>query len=162
MDTSFALDFIHQLFDPLFPAVSDHYAESYLVRSLGFVLPDDVSLLQGFNVLHVVYENTIELTENRYDALFGNINYNRISNLAISSDEKAAFDYMFGQIKTWGSRLKILKCIPQQTTILELEEEIELLKYREGFMPDVVVLDYLNIVKPSSMDREERLQKPDH
>ena len=128
--------------------------KSIILNSMGFV-----SLLQGFNVLHVVYENTIELTENRYDALFGNINYNRISNLAISSEEKAAFDYMFGQIKTWGSRLKILKCIPQQTTILELEEEIELLKYREGFMPDVVVLDYLNIVKPSSMDREERLQQ---
>lgn len=129
--------------------------KSIILNSMGFV-----SLLQGFNVLHVVYENTIELTENRYDALFGNINYNRISNLAISSEEKQALDYMFAQMQNWGSRLKILKCIPQQTTILELEEEIELFKYREGFVPDVIILDYLNIVKPSSsMHGEERLQQ---
>lgn len=129
--------------------------KSIILNSMGFV-----SLLQGFNVLDIVFENTIELTEDRYDALFGNINYNRISNLAISQDEKAALDYMFSQVKTWGSRLKILKCIPQQTTILELEEEIELLKYREGFVPDVVIIDYLNIVKPSeSMHGEERLQQ---
>ena len=128
--------------------------KSIVLNSMGFV-----SLLQGFNVLHVVYENTIELTENRYDALFGNISYNRVSNLAISQEEKEALDRMFVQMKNWGSRLKILKCIPQQTTILELEEEIELLKHREGFVPDVVVLDYMNIVKPSTGVHEERLQQ---
>lgn len=129
--------------------------KSIILNAMGFV-----SLLQGFNVLHVVYENTIELTENRYDALFGDINYNRISNLAISSGEKELMDWIFAQMKNWGSRLKILKCIPQQTTIAELEEEIDLLKYREGFVPDVIVLDYLNIVKPSaSMHGEERLQQ---
>ena len=128
--------------------------KSILLNSMGFV-----GVLQGFNVLHVVYENTVELTESRYDALFGNISYDRISNLAISSEEKSKFDYMFSQMKNWGSRLKILKCFPQVTTIADIEEEIEKLKHREGFVPDVVIIDYLNIVKPSVMPREERLQQ---
>ena len=128
--------------------------KSIILNSMGFV-----SLLQGFNVLHVVYENTIELTEDRYDALFGDISYDRISNLAISQGEKDKLDQMFDQINLWGSRLKMLKCIPQKTTIPELEEEIEKLKFKEGFVPDVIVLDYLNIVNPSERVKEERLQQ---
>jgi hypothetical protein len=128
--------------------------KSILLNAMGFV-----GVLQNFNVLHVVYENTIELTENRYDALFGNISYERISTLAISPEEKARFDFMFSQMQNWGARLKILKCFPQVTTIADIEEEIEKLKHREGFVPDVVIIDYLNIVKPSEDIREERLQQ---
>ena len=128
--------------------------KSIVLNSMGFA-----ALLQGFNVFHIVYENTIKLQENRYDALFGNINYNRISSLAISQDEKDQLDRKFYQLKNWGARLKLFKCQPQQTTIPEVIEHLELIKYREGFVPDVIVLDYLNIVAPSVKVNEERLQQ---
>jgi len=128
--------------------------KSIILNTMGFS-----SLMQGYNVLHLVYENTIGMTAGRYDSLFSTLSYDRLSDLAITSEEKDKIDNLFLWVNSWSSRLKLLKCIPKRTTILEVEEEIEKLKFRENFTPDVIILDYLNIVKSSIKEKEERLQQ---
>jgi len=128
--------------------------KSIILNTMGFS-----SLMQGYNVLHLMYENTIGMTAGRYDSLFSTLSYDRLSDLAITSEEKDKIDNLFLWVNSWSSRLKLLKCIPKRTTILEVEEEIEKLKFRENFTPDVIILDYLNIVKSSIKEKEERLQQ---
>jgi len=55
--------------------------------------------------------------------------------------------------------LKIVKCIPNETTVTQVEEELEKFRNRDGFSPDVEIWDYLNIIAPSKRISEERLQQ---
>lgn len=123
--------------------------KSITLNSCGFA-----AILQGYNVVHFVFENSIDLTENRYDALFNNINYNRLKSAAISESEKAIFDDRMNWVKSWKSRLKIVECIPKTTTIKNLSDWVEKWRELEGFIPDCFVIDYANIVKPSVSQKE--------
>ena len=142
------------------PMIVDFFAPFKRYKSIALNHMGYVSLVQGFNVLHVVYENTIELTEDRYDALFAQMSYDRVTAMAIDQGEKDRLDKFFNWVNSWHSRLKILKCTPKATKISDIEEYIEKLKLQESFTPDVVIIDYLNIVKASDACRgEERLQQ---
>lgn len=113
-------------------------------------------LLQGFNVAHMTYENSYELTSDRYDSMFSGINYERISNLLITKEEKVIIDKMWEWINSWNSRIKIIKCISQNTTVQEVEDKLKRLQDEDEFYADVEVWDYLNIIGPSKRFREER------
>jgi hypothetical protein len=125
--------------------------KSIFLNALGYSF-----LLQGHDVLHVTYENSLELTMDRYDAMFSEINYERVANLLITEEEKLALDRTFEWVHQWRNRLKIIKCTPQETTVKDVEEEMERLRDTEGFEPSVSVWDYLNIIKPSKEFRQER------
>lgn len=128
--------------------------KSIFLNALGYAL-----LLQGHDVLHVTYENSIDLTMDRYDAMFSELNYDRISNLLITQEERDALDTTFAWMRQWKNRLKIVKGTAYETSVRDVEEEIERLHDREDFVADVEIWDYLNIIAPSKQIREERLQQ---
>jgi len=113
-------------------------------------------LLQGFDVLHVTYENSMDMTMDRYDAMFSELNYDRVSNLLLTKKEKEDLDRTFSWMQTWKNRLKIIKGTSYETKVSDVEEEIERLKDREGFVADVEIWDYLNIIAPSKSFNQER------
>ena len=117
------------------------------------------ALLQGFNVAHMTFENTEELTSDRYDAMFAELNYDRVSNLLLTADEKAHMDRMFAWMASWSNRLKVIKCVPKITTVKDVEDRLERLRDTENFRPDVEVWDYLNIIGSSRKFKEERLEQ---
>ena len=155
----FGIDGLDSQFKIKGPMVVDFFAPFKRYKSIALNHMGFSALVQGFNVLHVVYENTIELTEDRYDTLFSQLSYDRVTSLALNQDEKDQMDRLFSWINLWTSRLKILKCIPKITTIDQVIEFIEKLQIRENFKPDVIIVDYLNIVAPTIWDREERLRQ---
>lgn len=118
--------------------------KSIFLNAVGYAL-----LLQGFNVLHVTYENSEEMTMGRYDAMFSELNYQRISNLLLTQEEKDNLDRTFSWMKTWSNRLKIVKATAEETTVMDVEAEVERFRDQEGWSPDVEVWDYLNIIAPS-------------
>jgi len=127
--------------------------KSIMLNSVGYA-----ALLQGYNVLHVVLENSIELTETRYDALFNNITYSRLKAAVVTPDEKLDIDRRMEWIGSWASRLKIVKCIPKITKVSDIADQID--SYLgDGFIPDVLILDYANILAPSQNIRESNLQQ---
>ena len=128
--------------------------KSIVLNAMGFS-----GLLQGFNVLHVTYENSYDLTAGRYDSMFSTINYDRMLNLVVTQEEKDFVDKMFKWMDTWDNRLKIVKGTSKITPISAIDMETERLSTDEGFTPDVLILDYLNLVKPSVKSREERLEQ---
>jgi hypothetical protein len=125
--------------------------KSIFLNALGFS-----ALLQGFNVLHVTLENTYELTASRYDSLFTLITHDRIENLFLVQDELDKIRDMFGWMQQWTNRLKILKGLANATTCHDIKVELERLKRVEGFIPDIIIVDYLNILSPI---RENNKQK---
>jgi hypothetical protein len=106
-------------------------------------------------VLHVVFENTYELTADRYDAMFSQFDYSRVSSLLLTEEEKAFMDSQFRWMQSWSSRLKIIKCFPEETTVADVEESIERLYEVDGFRADVEIWDYLNIISPNKRTRDD-------
>jgi len=123
--------------------------KSIVLNSCGFA-----GVLQGYNVAHFVFENSLELTTARYDALFNNINYNRLKAAAISKAERDLFDQRMEWVKSWQSRLKIVECTAKKTTIKDLSDWVDKHRELEGFIPDCFVLDYANIVRPSNHTKD--------
>jgi len=125
--------------------------KSIILNALGYA-----GSLQGFNCVHVTYENSYGLTSDRYDSMFSGLNFNRISNMIITQEEKDNLDRMFEWIKSWSNRLKIIKCKSRETTVKEVEDRIKRLEDTNNFSPDFEIWDYLNIIAPSKRYREER------
>jgi hypothetical protein len=117
------------------------------------------ALLQGYNVLHVVYENSKDLTMARYDSMFSELNYYRVDNAVITVEEKQRMDSMFDWMDSWHNRLKLIKCVPKKTTMFDVEEICVAEYEKTGFKEDVIILDYVNIMGPSVKSKEERLDQ---
>jgi len=131
------------------PMIVDYLAPFKRYKSIFLNAQGFASLLQGFNVLHVVYENSVELTMARYDAMFSELNYQRISNLLLTQEEKDNLDRTFAWMKTWSNRLKVVKASADETKVADVEAELERFRDTEGWTPDVEVWDYLNLIAPS-------------
>jgi hypothetical protein len=121
------------------------------------------AFLQNYNVCQVVFENSEDLTFNRFDALFTQTSYNRISNLLLSPEEKTKADMLFKWMGTWSNKLKIIKATSNETSVSDIRDELSMFYDKDGWSPDVLVIDYLNIIGPdeSSKKLEERLQQKD-
>lgn len=117
------------------------------------------ALLQMFNVAHILFENSIELTESRYDAMVSDFNYDRMVHYLRTSEENTKLQGLFELINSWPNRLKIIKAIPNETTVADVERELDRLQAEEGFVADVTVWDYMNLIRPSKKSREERLEQ---
>lgn len=128
--------------------------KSIVLNDIGFA-----ALLQGFNVFHASFENKYEMTADRYDALFSMIDYDRISSGLILPEEKQKLDATFEWMSTWDSRLEVAEARRNETTVESIRKLLERLKYKKGFVPHVVVLDYFNLVKPVKNHKQDWLSQ---
>jgi len=128
--------------------------KSIVLNAMGFS-----SLLQGFDVMQVTYENSVELQFDRYDSMFSGLNFARIANMLITPEEKEMLDRMFEWMRTWRSRLKVIKAEPKKTTVKDIEEKLLRVADKTGWRPEIEIWDYLNLINPSKVHREERLEQ---
>lgn len=119
------------------------------------------SCLQGYNTLHVTLENTVELTADRYDASFAQIDFKRLTEQARSPDEREHIEKMFSRMERWPQRIKIIAAPANETSVMDIAAQIDHLELSEGFSPEVLILDYGNIFKPSIpvQDGQERKEQ---
>jgi hypothetical protein len=115
------------------------------------------SLLQGYNTALVVLENTPQLTMDRLDSMFTQLNYERLVSFLKTKKEKEYADQLMDRINKWPQRLKIIKGEPNKTGTLEVEQELAVLNSEEGFVAEVKIYDYLNIMKPSTGAADDHL-----
>jgi len=141
------------------PMIVDFLAPFKRYKSIVLNAMSYAALLQGFNVAHVVYENSMELTTDRFDAMFMGMNFDRIRNYLISRDEKDSMDRLFTWMESWANRLKIIKCQPKVTTVVQVEDELKRMQDKSGLKFDLEVWDYLNLIAPTKNLREERLNQ---
>jgi len=112
-------------------------------------------LLQGFNVALVVVENTVDLTMNRLDSMFTQINYERVVSALKVPEEEEYAQKLFTRLNGWPQRLKVIKGEPHSISVTDVERELRVLEKLEGFVADVKIYDYLNIMKPSNGEKAD-------
>jgi len=119
------------------------------------------AFLQNYNVCQIIFENSLNMTFDRFDALFTQNSMKRISNLLLSQDEKDSCDKLFSWMSRWGNNLKVIKAQSNETPISQIRDELLRYKDRTGWSPDVLVVDYLNIIGAEEKDKrlDERLQQ---
>lgn len=55
--------------------------------------------------------------------------------------------------------MKIIKCTPQETTVQQVEDEVKRLQDKEGITFALEVWDYLNLIQPSLVRKEDHLNQ---
>jgi len=124
--------------------------KSIMLHHCGFA-----ALLQGYNVLHVSYENTEQQVGDRYDSRFTMIDYKRMVRNLISIEEKELMETVFERLEKLPNRLKIQLCVPYEDNIDVVEKGIVKLKNVHSWAPDVVILDYINLPACKKKDIED-------
>jgi len=100
--------------------------------------------IHGARVLHVSLEGKGKQIANRYEANFANALYTDIKKGDIPSSVHRALLEEYARLR---ERLVIRTINEWRTTVLDIESEVKHLR-ASGFVPDVLVLDYLTLLKP--------------
>jgi hypothetical protein len=119
-------------------------------------------LVSGFNVAHVVFENEVDMTLDRIYSRLGVIPIDDLVKVrADPARQEQAYKFIKGLDTFLPNRLKLLKGIPKVTTVADIEAQLAVLETEQGFIPDVTVWDYANIigVPKERRDREERINQ---
>lgn len=89
--------------------------------------------LQGLNVLHIYFEG-------------GKSEYLRLHRVKLREMDKDEFKGI--------KNLKLVKMKSGQSSIMDIQDFIDELKKDEGFVPDVICLDYLDLVAATKVKKE--------
>lgn len=102
------------------------------------------AIKQGKNVLYISFEIDQNELRKRMDAAFADISLNNIIHMKDQVKKKVK------QAKQSGSvgRMIIKEYPPASVSALDVENYLYDLKLKKDFTPDVIVLDYLGIMKP--------------
>ena len=115
--------------------------KSIMLHHCGFA-----GMLQGYNVLHVSYENTLQQVGDRYDSRFTGVDYKRMVKNLITGTEVDVMDTVFEKLEDLPNKLKIEICKPYYDTVSVTARAIQKLEIVEGWVPDIVITDYVNLV----------------
>ena len=101
---------------------------------------------RGHNVLHYSLELTEDYTGRRYDSYFTGIPVDKLG------DNRELVEQTISGLT---GMLKIKSYPPGRATISTIEAHIRKLKNQEGFVPDMIIIDYLDKLR-NSKDRKDR------
>lgn len=114
-------------------------------------------VMQGYNVVKVTLENTVELESDRFDAKFAGINMDKImGETPRSKGDEEQIERIFSRVANWPQKLKIISAPAKKTSVADIDAEIDHLETEEGFSPELVVLDYGNIFAPSMSGKDKK------
>jgi len=115
-----------------------------------------VALINGWNVLHLTLETTKELVLRRYDARFLNTSSTKLKTQDYSDEEMKRLNEMIGSYNKLVQRLKVAEIPPQTCDINKVFDIVYTLDQSQGFYPDVVIVDYADIMLPIKRYKEYR------
>jgi len=118
--------------------------KSWVVAAIGAFAAE-----QGFNVLHYSLELTEGYLGKRYDAILTGIDVDKL-------DEHK--DKVEEAMKNLKGKVIIKGYPPRRASFDTIEAHIEQLKNQEEFVPDLIIIDYLDYVRTKSRkDRKEEI-----
>jgi replicative DNA helicase len=106
---------------------------------------------QGLNVAIVISENSMFQTCGRLDANITGIEYDLIQGYGFNDKELKEFEKAFNKkmeaLKN--INIKIIKVSPNNFTVLTVNRALNELKTKEGYVPDMVIIDSPDLMHPS-------------
>lgn len=119
-------------------------------KSFSLLHMANVSLIQKKKVVFYSLEMTEEKLATRLDAAFSGFRTSTIRDNNVAVQKRLAkMQEMFGD------NLLFKKMKAGFTRISDLRAHLDLLKFK-GFVPDVLILDYINLMRPETATREGR------
>lgn len=109
-------------------------------KSHGLVCLGANAIRQGKTVVHYTFELSEQYTGIRYDSNFTQIESNNV----LSSKEKVKV--LYKEQKNWG-RLFIKEYPSNACSVLTMRNHLEKLEIAEGVKPDVILVDYADIMR---------------
>lgn len=119
-------------------------------KGLFLVHLDVAYAMQGFNVLHITLEDPLEEVEDRLDASIAGLSKNKLVKLPKTLRKRLA-----EQKSRLRGRIHIFDGTQQDMTLTDIEKVWEMSR-RNGFFPDVLIIDYDDYVKAEVIFKGER------
>jgi RecA/RadA recombinase len=110
---------------------------------------------QGKNVLYITFEISQDELGKRVDSAFTGLSIANITGMREEVKRRIKDEYETGKM----GRLFIKEYPPSSVNANEVEAFITQLKLKRDFTPDIIVLDYLGIMKPISNDVSNSYEK---
>jgi len=104
---------------------------------------------QNLNVVIVISENSIFQTCGRLDANITGYEYDLIQAYGMNDKEKKEFEKAFTKKLNAARGIKIVKVSPNNFTVMTISRALNELKTKEGYVPDVVIIDSPDLMHPS-------------
>jgi hypothetical protein len=126
-------------------------------KSINLTNMGAVALAQGFSVFHVHYEGKRELWESRYDACLAGLPYDRPDKFykKLSDRDKEKIKKVYENVE---GNFYFMKATPGRSGYVEMRSEISRLE-KEGINFDVIIVDYLNLMKSSRGKGDDWLEQ---
>jgi len=105
----------------------------------------------GFNVLHYTLELSEGYVGKRYDAIFSGIDVDKLDHHRKEVDEAVS------NVK---GKIIIKEYAPKRASLDTVESHIQQLEHQNEFKPDLVIIDYLDLLK-TNKNRKERKEEID-
>ena len=118
-------------------------------KSMGLVKFASTALLAGKNVVYYTLELSEEVVGQRFDACINNIMLKHVW------DYPEYISEQLGDIANLGGGLKIKEFLEGGVTVNTIKSHLKTLEL-EGFVPDVIFVDYLGLMKPLGSYAEKR------
>ena len=132
-------------------AVTNEGKSTFLTH-VGFV-----SMLQGFNTLHVTLENTKEQVNQRYDTRITGIDYRFLASKGYTPAEREIANKKFNfLLNKNGNKLKVVESLDNYFSSETLEKIMDNLELDENWKTDTLILDYADLMRPSVSYKEYR------
>jgi len=133
------------------------------------------ALMHGLNVLHISNEVSLRVTETRYDMMFTgrgtyrigeSVQYYKFKNDKLIRNQreiknvydKTIIEKARKRVQRFGGNLRIKKYPMGKCSPAEVERYLHYLETYENFVPDVLIIDYVDIMDLSGYSKEVRHQ----
>lgn len=100
----------------------------------------------GKNVMYYTLELSEAYTGKRFDAYFTGIEVDQL---------EGNYDAITDRVKELKGRIRIKKFPPAKTTLLNIESHLRRMANQEGFVPDLIIIDYLEKLGNSRMRKDK-------
>lgn len=118
-------------------------------KSVALVNAGVANILKGHNVLHLTFEMTEEQTSVRYAGCFTNLNMNK----RFEESEQTKFKSSLAKTKvSERGELIIHAFSPNEATVDNIYALLDNLRQYENFAPDIIILDYLELINSRYKD----------
>jgi replicative DNA helicase len=122
-------------------------------KSMALVHCARMAVLQNFKVIYVSLELEASAVSDRFDSAFSGVPFDRLTDMA--GDVRKRMQDSFSR---YGDALRIIEYPETSLTPDSLNGLIEVLRRDSGFAPDVVVVDYADLMKPSQTYKDRRFE----
>lgn len=130
-------------------------------KSIFLVHIGNTALLEGWDVLHITLETRKELILRRYDAKFLNKSSLRLKTLDFDEKELDVMDKMIKEFDDLNQRLKVAEVPPKKCDVNTIFDIVYTLEQTDNFTPDVIIVDYGDIMVPSRKFSDKRFEQED-